>query len=186
MGGLGATEGGTAGTRSWQTNEAAGQPQPFGILNGRAVLLANAQAITWMNAPVADADLDIRVDRHAGVWGAGHNTGISFRVADSSNYFFAYTGDNADPSQPEILTVGNYLGGVRTDLASNISLPASWTTLRVVTTEGGAISVYADNTLLYSTTNSSLAGSVGAGLYNNAAGLALTNRWDNFRVFSVP
>jgi len=186
LGGLGTTEGGTAGTRTWQTNQAAGQPQPFGILNGRAVLLANAQAITWINAPVADADLAGVVDRHAGVWGTGYNTGISFRVTDSSNYFFAYTSDNTGPSQPEKLTVGNYLGGARTDLASNISLPASWTTLRVVTTEAGAISVYADNTLVYSTTNSSLAENAGAGLYNNAAGLALTNRWDNFRVFSVP
>src|SRR6185295_16321088 len=170
----------------WQTNQAADQPQPFGILNGRGVLLANTRAITWVNAPAGDADLDIRVDRHAGLWGTGHNTGISFRVADSSNYFFAYISYSADASQPEILTVGNYLGGTRTDLASNISLPASWTTLRVVTTEAGAISVYADNTLLYSTANNSLASSTGAGLYNNAAGLALTNRWDNFTVFGVP
>jgi len=83
-------------------------------------------------------------------------------------------------------TVGNYLGGARTDLATGITLPASWTTLRVMTTEAGAISVYADNTLLYSSTNNSLASSTGAGLYNNAAGLALTNRWDNFRIFGVP
>ena len=186
LGGLGSTEGGSAGAQPWQTNQAPGQPQPFGILNGRGVLLANARAITWVNAPAGDANLDIRIDRHAGVWGTGHNTGISFRVTDSSNYFFAYTKDSVDPTQPEILTVGNYLGGARTDLASNISLPASWTTLRVVTTEAGAISVYADNTLLYSTSNNSLAGSVGAGLYNNAAGLALTNRWDNFTVFTVP
>src|SRR6185503_18159081 len=118
----------------------------------------------------ANADLDIRVDRSAGVWGTGHNTGISFRVTDSNNYFFAYTRDSADPSPPEILTVGNYLGGARTDLATGISLPGSWTTLRVVTTEAGIINVYADNTLLYSATNNSLASSVGAGLYNNVAG----------------
>jgi hypothetical protein len=186
LGGLDTTEGGAAGTRTWQTNQTPGQPQPFGILNGRAVLLANAKAITWINAPVTNTDLDIRVDRHAGVWGTGHNTGLSFRVTDSNNYFFAYTKDNVDPSQPELLTVGNYLGGARTDLATGISLPATWTTLRVVTTAAGTINVYADNTLLYSLTNITLASSVGAGLYNDAAGLALTNRWDNFQVFSVP
>jgi hypothetical protein len=186
LGGLDTTEGGTAGRRNWQTNQAPGQPQPFGILNGRAVLLANAKAITWTSGPAANTDLDIRVDRHAGVWGTGHNTGISFRVTDSNNYFFAYTKDNVDPSQPELLTVGNYLGEARTDLATGISLPASWTTLRVVTTAAGTINVYADNTLLCSLTNDSLASSVGTGLYNDAAGLALTNRWDNFRVFSVP
>ena len=185
LGGLGTTEGGTAGARAWQTNEAQGQPQPFGVLNGRAVLLANTRVVTWTNAPAGDADLDIRVDRHAGVWGTGHNTGISFRVTDSSNCFFAYTKDNVDASQPEILTVGYYLGGVRTDLATGIPLPASWTTLRVVTTEAGAISVYADSTLLYSTTNNLFSNSTGAGLYNRAAGLALTNRWDNFTVYSV-
>jgi carboxypeptidase family protein/concanavalin A-like lectin/glucanase superfamily protein len=186
LGGLNTTEGGTAGTRTWQTNQAPGQPQPFGILNGRAVLLANAKAITWINVPAANTNLDIRVDRHAGVWGTGLNTGISFRITDSNNYFFAYTKDNVDPSQPELLTVGNYLGGTRTDLATGISLPASWTTLRVVTTAAGTINVYADNTLLYSLTDNALTNSVGAGLYNDAAGLALTNRWDNFRVFSVP
>ncbi|HUS09930.1 MAG TPA: carboxypeptidase regulatory-like domain-containing protein [Pyrinomonadaceae bacterium] len=186
LGGLGSTEGGTAGTRTWKTNQAANQPQPFGILNGRAVLLANTTAVTWTNAPAGVADLDISVDRHAGVWGTGQNTGLSFRVTDSSNYFFAYSKDGADASRPQTLTVGYYAAGVRTDLTSGVSLPASWTTLRVVTSGAGTISVYADNTLLYSTTNDSLANSTGAGLYNNAAGLALTNRWDNFRVFSVP
>jgi hypothetical protein len=186
LGGLDTTEGGTAGKRTWQTNQAPGQPQPFGILNGRAVLLANARAITWTSDPAGNTDLDIRVDRHAGVWGTGHNTGISFRVTDANNYFFAFTKDNVDPSKPELLTVGNYLGGARTDLATGISLPGSWTTLRVVTTAAGTIHVYADSTLLYSVTNDSLANSIGTGLYNDAAGLALTNRWDNFRVFSVP
>jgi hypothetical protein len=186
LGGLDTTEGGTAGKRAWQTNQAPGQPQPFGILNGRAVLLANARAITWVSAPAANTDLDIQVDRHAGLWGTGRNTGISFRVTDANNYFFAYTKDNADPSQPQLLTVGNYLDGARTDLATGISVPAIWTTLRVVTTAAGTIKVYADNTLLYSLTNNSLANGVGAGLYNDAAGLALTNRWDNFSVFVGP
>jgi hypothetical protein len=186
LGGLGATEGGTAGSRTWQTNEAPGQAQPFGILNGRAVLLANARDLAWTNAPAGVTDLDIRIDRHAGIWGTGHNTGISFRVADASNYFFAYSSENQDPSQPESLTVGCYATGIRTEMSTGILLPVSWTTLRVVTLQTGAISVYAGNTLLYSTSDALLANSTGVGLYNNGPGLALTNRWDNFTVFSVP
>lgn len=186
LGGLGATEAGTAGPRTWQTNQAPGQPQPFGVLNGRAVLLANATAIAWTNAPPGNFDLDSRVDRHAGVWGTGINTGLSFRVADAGNYFFAYSSDDPNPSHPQTLTVGYYSGGLRTDLATGISLPTDWTMLRVVTVSTGAIGVYADNTLLYSTSNTLLVNSTGTGLYNNAPGLALTNRWDNFRVLNAP
>jgi hypothetical protein len=186
LGGLGSTEGGTSGSLPWQTNQAAPHPQPFGILNGRAVLLANSIAVAWANVSSVTADFDIRVDRHAGNFGSGHNTGISFRVADASNYFFAYSTDKGDPSQPQTLTVGYYAAGLRTELATGLSLPGSWTTLRVVTTAAGVVSVYADGTLLYSTNNTVLANSKGAGLYNNGPGLALGNRWDNFRVFSAP
>jgi hypothetical protein len=186
LGGLGSIEGGTAAPQTWHTNQAPTQPQPFGILNGRAVLLANAMAVAWTNVSSQAGDFDITVDRHAGVSGTGRNTGLSFRVADSSNYYFAYSSDVQDPSQPQILTVGYYSGGIRTELAAGISLPANWTTLRVVTTSTGALSVYAGNTLLYSTSNALLANSTGAGLYNNGPGLALTNRWDNFRVFTAP
>jgi len=185
LGGLGSTEGGTAGIRTWRTNQAKGRPQPFGILNERAVLLSNTTALAWTNAPAGVTNLDIRVDRHAGVWGTGQNTGLSFRVTDSTNYFFAYSSDGSDSSQPQKLTVGYYTNGIRSDLTSGVSLPASWNTLRVVTTGAGAISVYADSTLLYSTTNNLFSNSTGAGLYNRAAGLALTNRWDNFTVYSV-
>lgn len=183
LGGLGSTEGGSAGAQTWHTNQGPAQPQPFGILNGRAVLLANVPAVAWTLIS-SGLDLDIKVDRHAGVWGTGRNTGISFRVADANNYFFAYSSES--PSQAQTLTVGYYATGIRTELASGILLPLSWTTLRVVTTQAGAINVYAGTTLLYSTTNSLLAGSAGAGLYNNGPGLALTNRWDNFTVLSAP
>ena len=81
-----------------------------------------------------------------------------------------------------IATVGHYVGGVRTVLASGVSAPAGWTTLRVVTTGAGAVLVYADGTLVYSTSSSLLANSDGMGLYNNGPGLGLTNRWDNFLV----
>ncbi len=84
------------------------------------------------------------------------------------------------------MTIGYYSAGIRTELAAGIFLPNNWTTLRVVTTAAGTIDVYADSSLLYSTSNTLLASSPGAGLYNNELGLALTNRWDNFRVFSAP
>jgi hypothetical protein len=185
LGGLGSTEGGSAGIRTWQTNQAPGQPKPFGILNARAVLLANATALAWIDAPPGVTDLDIRVNRHAGFWGSGENTGLSFRVTDSANYFFAYSSDDSVSSQPQKLTVGYFAAGVRSDLTSGVSLPASWKTLRVVTAALGEIRVYADSTLLYSTTSNLFSTRTGVGLFNHAAGLGLTNRWDNFTVYSV-
>jgi hypothetical protein len=54
-----------------------------------------------------------------------------------------------------------------------------------VTTAAGVVRVYADDTLLYSTTINLLSTADGAGLYNNGAGLGLTNRWDNFTIFKA-
>ena len=51
---------------------------------------------------------------------------------------------------------------------------------------GGKIVVYADNEEVYTTTNPTFAEATGAGLFNHAAGLSLTNRWDNFKVFEAP
>jgi hypothetical protein len=65
-------------------------------------------------------------------------------------------------------------------------MPATWTTLRVVTKNSGTLEVYADNNLVYSTNNSLMANASGAGLYNNSSGLGLVNRWDNFTVFPTP
>jgi carboxypeptidase family protein/concanavalin A-like lectin/glucanase superfamily protein len=185
LGGLGSSEGGILGPRTWVTNAPTGLRQPFGILNGRAVLLANATALAWVNASSDDANFDIRVDRGPRFSGTGHNTGISFRVVDSNNYFFAYSSDGPDASQPQTLTLGHYVAGVRTVLASGASLPISWTTMRVVTTGAGVVEVYADDTLVYSTISSLLSNSDGMGLYNNGPGLSLTNRWDNFLVFTA-
>jgi len=64
-------------------------------------------------------------------------------------------------------------------------VPGTWTTLRVVTGAAGALRVYADNTLLYSSTIALMSNANGAGLYNNGPGLGLTNRWDNFTVFAA-
>jgi hypothetical protein len=184
LGGLGATEGGTSGPRAWRTNVEATKPQPFGILNGRAVLLSNATAVAWVDAGGAK-DLEVRVERLPRTWGTGQNTGLSFRVADGANYFFAYTSEGAAQSDPKTLTVGYYLGGVRTELVKGVALPnpqSPWQALRVQTFGDGTIQVFIDSALVYSTTSSVLANATGAGLYNNAPGLGLTNRWDNFTI----
>ena len=184
-GGLGLTEGGAAGVQAWQMMEGAGQLKPFGILNGRAVLLANDTALCWINTASASANLDIRVSRKRGRWGSGTNTGLSFRVADKSNYFFAYTSDSIPSPGNQFLNVGYYLNGTRSMLVGGVSVPAGWTTLRVVTRSNGSIVVFIDATEVYSTTNTTLAAATKAGLFNNSAGLGLVNRWDDFMVFEA-
>jgi hypothetical protein len=183
-GGLGTTEGGSAGTQAWQTNQAANGPQPFGILNSIAVLLASDAAVAWVETGSATGNVDVRVDRRRGRWGRGVHTGLSFRVLDSGNYFFAYTTDSGGAPGSQLLNVGYKLGGARVDLANGIVMPANWTTLRVVTNPAGDLDVFADFSLVYSTKKDLLATATGAGLYNNAAGLGLVNRWDNFTVFN--
>jgi hypothetical protein len=87
------------------------------------------------------------------------------------------------------LTVGYYLNGVRTDLATVPSLPNNpqnpWITLRVLTYADGRIQIFTDSTLVFTTTSAVLSNATGAGIYNNASGLALTNRWDNFEIFDA-
>lgn len=182
-GGLGSTEGGSAGTRVWQTNQPAGSTQPFGILNSIAVLLANDAAIAWVQSGSATGNVDVRCDLRHGRWGRGSDTGLSFRVVDASNFFFAYTTTISGNQQ---LKVGYYLNGQRTELATGVAMPVTWTTLRVVTTNAGEVRVYADGSLVYSATNPFLATATGAGLYNNSSGLGLVNRWDNFTVYNAP
>jgi hypothetical protein len=176
LGGLGTTEVGAA----WVSNPASGGRQPFGILNGRAVLLADERVVAWTQ--VAANSLDIRVERRLNTIAAGKNTGICFRVVDGNNYFFAYT--TGEGSQR--LTVGHYLNGVRTEIAHNVELPGSWQRLRVVTWNDGRLSVYADELLLHSSIQALMANASGAGLYNEGPGMALTNRWDNFTVLVAP
>ncbi|MDQ6652979.1 MAG: hypothetical protein M3Y84_09565, partial [Acidobacteriota bacterium] len=187
-GGLGTTESGTAGTKTWQSNQDAALPQPFGILGGSAVMLMDDAAIAWISTAAATGNLDIRVDRTSGRFGSGLNTGLCFRVTDKNNFFFAYTShDETDASKPSKLSLGYYQAGTKTVVASGITMPSdSWRTLRVVTTQAGGINVYADNALVYSTNSSVNAFATGAGLYNNAPGMGLTNRWDNFTVLDVP
>jgi hypothetical protein len=184
-GGLGSTEGGTKGALAWRTNVAADAPQPLGILNGRAVLLANSRSLAWVEAGEGYDDFDVRVARRNGANGSGSDTGLCFRVVDSDNYFFAYTTEGADPSA-RLLTVGYYSNGQRTTLAAGLSTPAGWTTLRVKTNAAGLLEVYADNTRVYVSQNSLMSTAAAAGLYNNGPGLALANRWDNFALFATP
>lgn len=185
MGGLGSTEGGATGALAWRTNVAAGGPQPFGMLNGRAVLLANALSLAWVDVGSNYDNFDVRVARRNGALETGRDTGLSFRVVDSANYFFAYTAEGASPSA-RLLTVGYYSNGQRTTLASALAMPATWTTLRVLTNAAGLVEVYADNTRVYTAQNTLMSTATGAGLYNNSPGLALANRWDNFSVFATP
>jgi hypothetical protein len=187
-GGLGTTEGGSLGPQIWQSNVGSTGLQPFGILSGRAVVLANDTALAWVSTGSSTGNLDIRVDRKQGLYGNGVNTGLCFRVVDKNSFFFAYTSDEAqDSSKPKELSIGYYQSGVRTNLVSGIAISqANWKTLRVVTTQSGSIKVYANSELIYSTTSPVFASAEGAGLYNNGPGLGLTNRWDNFTVLNVP
>lgn len=185
-GGLGSTEGGSAGTQVWQTNQSSASPQPFGILNSIAVLLANDAALAWVQTGSATGKVDVRVDSRRGRWGRGIHTGLSFRVVDSNNFFFAYTSDAGGAPNSQVIKVGYYRNGQRVDLATSAALPGTWTSLRVVSTDAGELKVYVDDTLLYSTSTALMATATGAGLYNNSPGLGLVNRWDNFTVFNAP
>lgn len=185
-GGLGSTEAGSAGSQVWQTNQSLTNPQPFGILNSMAVLLANDAAIAWVPTRSSTGNLDVRVERRCGRWGRGIHTGLSFRVVDARNFFFAYTSDSGGALDTQKVRVGYYVDGQRVDLGTSAALPSNWTMLRVVTTDEGQVEVYADNTLVYSTDEPLMATATGAGIYNNSSGLGLVNRWDNFTVFNAP
>ena len=187
VGGLGATESGLSGRQTWRVENAPGslsQPASFGILNGKAVILSNGPALSWVPTGSGTSDLDIRVSRHPGAWGSGVDTGLAFRVRDAQNFCFAYT-----TNQGHMLNIGCYSSGVRGLLITPVPMPDYvWTTLRVMSTraEGGAIRVYADQDLVATTSTLQLVDETGAGLYNNTYGMGLANRWDNFAVLNIP
>lgn len=183
-GGLGSTETGAA---AWRTDVDQPGAQPFGILAGRAVVLANTMALAWVPVTSATGNLDIRVSRTNGAFGSGRHTGLCFRVVDKNNFFFAHSkDDSANPSGAKRLTIGYYQGGVRTILADNIVMPAAWTALRVVTRGSGAITVFADGVQVYAFSNSLNSTATGAGLFNHGAGMSLQNRWDSFAILDAP
>lgn len=183
-GGLGSTEGGTAGQQDWPSTQDLTQHKSFAILNGVAVLLGDETSIAWVPTNSTSGNLNIQVNRRTGSWGSGISTGLGFRVVDNNNYFFANT--SGDSSAMQSLSVGYYLNGQRTNLVTGVTMPSSWTTLGVVTMNSGSIKVYADGTLIYSTINTVMAEAARAGLYNDAPNLALINRWDNFAVYDAP
>ena len=186
-GGLGTTEAGTAGSKTWQSNLSAAQPQPFGILGGRAVLLGDDAALAWVSAG-SNANLNLSVERAVGAYGSGVNTGLSFRVVDKNNFFFAYTTDDkANSAAPKRLPLGYYLSGTKTVIADDVAMPqGSWKTLRVVTMQAGSINVFADDALVHSTNSAVHGFATGAGLFNHGSGTGLSNRWDNFTILDVP
>jgi hypothetical protein len=184
-GGLGSTEGGTADRQKWQYFGGDGSGLPFGILNGRAVVLANAPAGAWVSTGSVSSDLDISVNRYPGVYGgrSGISTGLVFRFRDPNNFFYAYS--TGDREENQTLTVAYVYNSATTVLVSNLPMPASWTTLRVVTLRTGSINIYAGSTLVYSGSNSLLAAEKNAGLWSFHNGQGLSNRWDNFTVYDA-
>lgn len=183
VGGLGSTEGGSAGRQVWRSSQLENGLFPFGILNGRAVVLANTASAAWVSTGAGPADLDIRVNRRPGS-GSGISTGLLFRFRDTSNFFYAFT--TGDGASTQSLTVGNTSGAASNVLVAGAPLPAGWTTLRVVTRETGGIEIYADSTLVNVSYSSVLATEKNAGLWNSRSGQGLANRWDNFTVFQAP
>ena len=183
-GGLGVTE---LGGKTWQTNMTPSGMQPFGILSGHAVPLADQTGLAWVPVDSATGNLDIRVNRTRGTYQSGTNTGLCFRVVDRNNYYFAFSVDNnANPSGPKQLVVGYVQSGATVILTNSLALtPDAWTTLRVVTKASGEIMVYSDNDLVYSITNSFAASTKNVGLFYCCAGLGLQDRWDNFTVFEA-
>ena len=179
------TESNTTERQAWQYIQLENKLLPFGILNGRAVVLENAPCAAWVSTGDGPADLDIRVDRHPGELGRGTgiSTGIVFRFRDASNFFYAYTTGVSASTQS--LTVGYKNDLATSDLISGVPMPSSWTTLRVVTLASGLIEIYADATLVHSATLSLLATETKAGLWNFGKGQGLSNRWDNFTVYNA-
>ena len=184
-GGLGSTESGSSGVQIWQMDQDQNQLRPFGILNGVGVVLADSAAMTGVSTGSNTANLQIQVDRKPGRAGSGVSTGLSFRVKDTNNYFFAYTSGSQASPETQTLTVAYYLEGVRTTIASQLPMPATWTRLTVVTLSSGSFKVIADSTIVFSGTELILSKETKAGLYSNDRGMGLVNRWDNFAVFGV-
>lgn len=190
-GGLGRTESGSLGPKEWQAaplSPTAGNDEPFGLLNGRAVALSEFPAgyLAWVDTGPATGYLQVVSWREPGFWKTGFDTGLVFRVADADNYFFAHT--NGDPVNPATrkLIVGYRQAGRRNYLAVNLPMPAAWTRLQAVTKADGRIEIYADDTLVYTTTSDLFVGATGAGIYNDSDTHALHNRWDNFTVYTQP
>lgn len=192
-GGLGFTEGGSAGIKEWKVAATGAASNgsffsAFGILNGQAVVLSDSPygCLAWVETGATTGYLFTGVSRNPRFYKTGIDTGVAFRVADSSNYFFAFTYGDPVNEKARKLIIGYWLNSQITYVAKDVVMPASWTKLQVVSTANGKIEVYADTTLVYTTTSSVLADKTGAGLFNFSGEYALANRWDNFVVYDRP
>jgi hypothetical protein len=195
-GGLGSTEGGSAGIKEWKTAGTGGSAtvpafyESFGLVNGKAVVLNDTGygCLAWVETGSTTGYLFASVSRNPGFYKSGLDTGIAFRVVDPSNYFFAFTyGDRNSPNARRLI-VGYWLNSQINYLITGggVPMPESWTSLQVITTSAGDIQVLADGTLVYSTSTSILANAKGIGLFNFSGEYALSNRWDNFTVYDHP
>src|SRR2546429_3384221 len=178
-GGLGSTEGGALGPVAWQSSQTTQGRKPFGILNGRAVPLSDNFSVAWVQ-PATGSALLVQSDRQNATYGSGVDTSVAFRVQDADNFWFVYTHDSGAK-----LSLGYYQAGIRTDVAS-YNMPTAWTTLKVFTrpTDGG-INIVANSFDIASLTNPTMKSNQGCGIFNNGAGLGLSNRWDNFTITEV-
>lgn len=195
LGGLGFTESGSTGVKEWQEALVpGGSPThgPFGTLNGRAVTLTNfaGASLAWVDPGPRTGYTKVSVSRTRGFWNTGLDTGLGFRIVDSANFFFAFTGSKtgtpADLAPARTLSVGYYENGVRHFLVNNITMPENWNNFMVVTTSTGDISIFVNDSLLYFTNNALMSNATGIGIFNYGTGLALLNRWDDFTVLDQP
>ena len=168
----------------WQYSSPSDERAPFGILNGRAVILSNNIQAAWVPTGISSANINVSVDRKPGSWGSAISTGVVFRWRDPQNFFFAYTTGPTAATQK--LYVSFFANGSLRKLARGVAMPELWTRLSVVTLSTGRIDIYANSTLVYSTSSSALANETNAGLWNSGYGQGLANRWDNFTVLEVP
>jgi hypothetical protein len=179
---LGSTEAGSLGIKTWIN----GTPFPgfgvnkIGILRGRAVtLLPSAAALAYVTG--VSNEVDVRVSRSIGLGfqSAALNTGIAFRVQNDTNFCFATTiGITETVTQ---VLVG-YVEAAVTTIVATVSMPASWTVLRVVTT-GSSVQVFGDSTLVTTQTVNKFLSATGAGLFYRFFGAGFGCRWDDFTVF---
>src|SRR5438876_2119778 len=179
IGGLGSTEGGALGPVAWQSSPTIQGRKPFGILNARAVPLTNNFSIAWVQPASNSASLG-QSDLQNATYGSGVDTSVAFRVQDADNFWFVYTHDSGTK-----LSLGYYQAGIRTDVAS-YNMPTAWTTLKVSTRPAdGGISIVANLFDIASLTNPTMKSNQGCGIFNNGAGLGLSNRWDNFTITEI-
>jgi hypothetical protein len=117
---LGTTEAGSLGVKTWQYEF----PDSWGILGGKAVPTRITSSLAWV--PSVAYNQDVRVTRTIGGANTG-GTGISFRVKDRLNHWFAYV----NPTTHNV-TVYSYTAGVLSAAHTFTTGSTTWTILRIV------------------------------------------------------